>query len=272
MLPIIGLSGRVDWGKRPYDPTGASGPSNGGIVGTVSYDTTRNELDPRYAAAEDWQPGISGLTVKLYAPVDCGTNAGAPCDPTGWYEIAADGSYAKGKLLNTYVTEAWQRPTGCVARDVDGVPLVHGVDENVLPTDPDAECLEGPLMGVQFGTYASGQGTADANFGANVDGNYGFGDGCFNGTSTPPIRPLRSAWAARSRRSPARATTSSRSRSRTTPWGALATRSPARTTSTSATATSSSRRCRLPPAPGRSTSWTWPGPGRTATRPSSATT
>ncbi len=191
VLPIIGLSGRVDWGKRPYDPTGANGPSNGGIVGTVSYDTTRNELDPAYAAAEDWQPGISGLRVNLYAPVDCGTT-GAPCDPAGWYELAADGSHAKGKLLNTYVTEAWQRPTGCVARDVDGIPLVHGVDENVLPTDPDAECLEGPLMGVQIATYASGQGTADANFGANVDGNYGFGDGCFVGTldATDPSAPV----------------------------------------------------------------------------------
>ncbi|MBS1108469.1 MAG: pectin lyase-like protein [Anaeromyxobacteraceae bacterium] len=188
VLPIIGLSGRVDWGKRPYDPTGASGPSNGGIVGTVSYDTTRNELDPAYAAAEDWQPGIPGLVVKLYAPVGCGTNAGAPCDPTGRYEFAADGSYARGTFLNTYVTEAWQRPTGCVARDVDGNPLVHGVDENVLPTDPDAECLEGPLMGVQVATYSDGQG----NFGANVDGNYGFGDGCFNGVldATDPSAPV----------------------------------------------------------------------------------
>ncbi|HQR29098.1 MAG TPA: SdrD B-like domain-containing protein, partial [Anaeromyxobacteraceae bacterium] len=118
VLPIIGLSGRIDWGKHRYDPTGTNGvdPQNGGIVGTVSYDTTRNELDPRYAAAEDWQPGISGLTVELWTPVDCGTNAGAACDATGWYELASDGSYAKGKLLNTYVTESWQRPAGCTVR------------------------------------------------------------------------------------------------------------------------------------------------------------
>ena len=43
----------------------------------------------------------------------------------------------------------------------------------------DAECLEAPLMGVQFAPYATDQGTPDANFGATVDGNYGFGDGCF---------------------------------------------------------------------------------------------
>jgi hypothetical protein len=174
VLPIIGLGGRVDWGKHAYDATGATGgldPRNGGIVGTVSYDTTRNELDPRYAAAEDWQPGISGLTVNLYAPVAC---AAPPCDATGRYQLAADGSFMKGNLLNTYVTETWQRPSGCVARDVNGDPLLHGTDEQVLPLDPNAECLEGPLMGIQFATYSDG-----TNFGASVNGNYGFGEGCF---------------------------------------------------------------------------------------------
>ena len=79
---IIGLGGRMDWGVHAYDPTGANGidPRNGGIVGSVSYDTTRNELDPQYAASEDWQPGVSDVPVELYATVDCGTNAGAPCD------------------------------------------------------------------------------------------------------------------------------------------------------------------------------------------------
>ena len=69
-LPIIGLSGTMDWGVHTYDPRGTNGvdPQNGGIVGTVSYDTTRNELDPRYAAVEDWQPGVPNLRVELYEP------------------------------------------------------------------------------------------------------------------------------------------------------------------------------------------------------------
>ncbi len=48
-------------------PDGANSvdPQNGGIVGTVSYDVTRNEVDPQYAATEDWQPGISGVPVEL---------------------------------------------------------------------------------------------------------------------------------------------------------------------------------------------------------------
>ncbi len=62
--PVIGLGGRLDWGVKAYAPG-----TNGGIVGTISYDTTRNELDPSYAAIEDWQPSIADLTVNLYAPV-----------------------------------------------------------------------------------------------------------------------------------------------------------------------------------------------------------
>ena len=103
--PIIGLSGRLDWGKHDYDPLGTTcspargyqnclDPRNGGIVGTLSYDTTRNELDPRYAAVEDWQPSIPDLTVKLYKPVPCGTTPGALCDAAAQYELAADGSMA----------------------------------------------------------------------------------------------------------------------------------------------------------------------------------
>jgi hypothetical protein len=189
VLSIIGLSGRMDWGVHPYDPTGANGidPRNGGIVGSVSYDTTRNELDPQYAASEDWQPGISDVPVELYATVDCGTNADTPCGGTNdAYELAPDGSLAKGKLLNTYISEHWSRPTGCVARDVDGKPLVHAkdnptaYDENVLVPSQETtgECLSSFIQGVQFGPYPTDQGTADANFGAAVDGNYGFGDAC----------------------------------------------------------------------------------------------
>lgn len=193
--PIIGLSGTMDWGKHTYDATGSGGidPRNGGIVGTVSYDTTRNETDPRYAAVEDWQPSIPDLIVKLFAPVPCGT-PGANCDSTGLFETATDGSLAKGKLLNTYLSETWQRPTGCIARGLDGTPMVHGLDEQVLPLDDALGCIEAPLMGIQFGTYATGQGTPSANFGAAVDGNYGFGAGCLdsNGTldATDPSAPL----------------------------------------------------------------------------------
>lgn len=173
ILPIIGLSGRLDWGVRPYDATGRSERlRNGGIVGSVSYDTTRNETDPRYAAVENWQVGIPGLNVNLYAPVPCTLGSytstdGSACvqSPNGGgssYVAEANGAIRRaGPPLQTYVTEAWQRPTGCTTRGVDSIPFTSGA----LPTDPAAECLEAPLMGVQFG-----------NDFAAVDGNFGFGD------------------------------------------------------------------------------------------------
>ncbi len=189
VLPIIGLSGTMDWGVHSYDPAGVTNgadPRNGGIVGTVSYDTTRNELDPRYAAVEDWQPGVSGLTVDLYAPIDCGTNVGVPCDAAGLYELAADGSYAQGNLLNNYVTETWEMPGKngdgiCIPRDVDGNELTYPDKQQITnprkivpnsggKTEADlgmTDCLEAPLMGTQF-----------QNGFSTVDGNYGFGGGC----------------------------------------------------------------------------------------------
>ena len=172
-LPIIGLGGRMDWGVHSYNANGSNGidPRNGGIVGTVSYDTTRNELDPRYAAVEDWQPGVPDLTVDLYTPVDCEDELTQACDPGGYYRLDSDGSYMKGQLLNSTPTETWQRPGTnddgiCIPRDADGNRL--GYPDGQRITGSDSDCLEAPLMGVQF-----------QNGYSTVDGNYGFGDGCF---------------------------------------------------------------------------------------------
>lgn len=164
VLPILGHSGQLDWGVRPYDPTGATGPRNGGIVGTVSYDVTRNELDPRFAVVEDWQPGIPGITMQVWTSVACGTNPGSPCDSMGMYELDADGAYKKGLLINEAVTESWEQPIDCTPRDADGNP----VQQLAFPTAPGKRCLEAPMMGLQFQSDFS-----------TVDGNYGFGDGCF---------------------------------------------------------------------------------------------
>ncbi len=96
----------------------------------------------------------------------------------------SDGSYAKGQLLNAYLTETWQRPGlnddgNCVPRDVNGDPLLYPTDQQV--TNSATDCLEGPLMGIQY----------QAGFSA-VDGNYGFGDGCFNGMldASDPSAPV----------------------------------------------------------------------------------
>ncbi len=200
ILPILGQGGRLDWGVQPYAPG-----TNGGIVGTVFYDTTRNELDPQYQAVEGWAPGIPNALVVLSKPIYCGTNPLAPCDPTGMFELAADGSIAKdmtaggvacgttgaacdptgtwevdaggnfvaGPVISTAITETWEQPTDCIARDANGNPLVYPIDQAVLPPDPAGKrCLEGPVMGTQFQTGF-----------ASLDGNYGF-DTVYSGFGT----------------------------------------------------------------------------------------
>ena len=57
--------------------------------------------------------------------------------------------------------------------------------------ETDGECISALVQGVQIGTYATDQTPPDANFGAAVDGNYGFGDGC-TGTldDSDPANPV----------------------------------------------------------------------------------
>ncbi|MBI5030104.1 MAG: IPT/TIG domain-containing protein [Chloroflexi bacterium] len=157
---LAGLRTRVDWGVLPYKPG-----TNGGIVGTVVYNATRNELDARFAATEDYEGGIPGLTVNLYAPIPCTLD---PNDATcvqnpnglGGYRTNVDGSLAKGPLLNTYLTETFERPKNCAARTSSGTPLSQAF---LPPTTGDHDCIEAPVMGNQVQTGFS-----------TVNGNYGF--------------------------------------------------------------------------------------------------
>jgi hypothetical protein len=129
----------IDTGKLPHEPG-----LNGGISGIVYYATTRNEFNPRYAAAEDYEPGIPGVTVNLYEAV---------VDGDGNPVVAGDGSLQKGALLNSVETDSWydNLPTDCLYED----PIPGSGD---FVNDP--ECLELPRTwnqikdGVFDGGYA----------------------------------------------------------------------------------------------------------------------
>ena len=123
---FIGQSTVMMWGKAPYAPPGSipgdvnvapfdvfdpsrvnadgshdvdgngdgvfnSDQFNGGIAGIVHYAITRAENDPRWAAAENWEPGVSDVRVQL------------------WDEN-------RTHLLNEVTTDNWNNslPEGCV--------------------------------------------------------------------------------------------------------------------------------------------------------------
>jgi Polysaccharide lyase family 4, domain II len=193
VLNIFGLGGHFDVGVQPY-----SIGENGGIVGTVSYDVTRNELNPRNSAAEDWQPGVPDVAMQLWTPKKAGRG----------YVLAASGAikqYGQNGCvrpedeygttdqpggcdpLDATATEHWSRPTGCAARTADGQLSSNQALPPYVPNSrtPDgyevtdgSPCVEAPMMGVQFGTNGE------------VDGNYGFETGSTGDYLVEAVPPM----------------------------------------------------------------------------------
>lgn len=98
---------QIDWGKFVYGPG-----ENGGISGIVFFATTRNETDLRFSGAEDYEPGVPNVTVRLY-------------DATGTV------------LLNEVQTDAFEHPANCDYTDSDGVPQTD-------PLGLGTNCIEVP--------------------------------------------------------------------------------------------------------------------------------
>jgi len=161
---FLGQTNLIDWGKTTYAPG-----ENGGISGIVFYSVTRAENDPRYGAAEPWEPGIPRVQLCLYQD-NLNNTSGLPgadgiiddvngaagvqlCDvdnyPLGWSDGSApigpedvvrsgDGvTFSLGDALQVTSTDSWDdnNPSRCV----QDLPLIHGIQ---IP-----ECADG------FGTW-----------------------------------------------------------------------------------------------------------------------
>ncbi|MCB9079512.1 MAG: hypothetical protein H6631_18065, partial [Anaerolineaceae bacterium] len=121
-ITLAGFYNWIDTGKVPY----VAG-ENGGISGIVHYAATRNEFDPRLAAAEDYEPGVPNVTIKLYhaaldanqQPIAC-TAIGDGC-PYGAGELMRVGAGA-GDVIDSVETDSYDanHPTGCVYSDLLG--------------------------------------------------------------------------------------------------------------------------------------------------------
>lgn len=139
----------IEWGKAAYGPG-----ENGGISGIIYYATTRAEDDPRYAAAEPWEPGIPRVQVSLYADNnldniidDLNGNGPQLADvdnhPFGWADGGTrgpedldrngNGSFDPGDAVQIVYSDSWDdnMPTGCNSPPFS----VNG--------SPAQECFEG---------------------------------------------------------------------------------------------------------------------------------
>jgi hypothetical protein len=145
LMLFLNQTNTIDWGKHEY----AAG-ENGGISGIVYYAVTRAENDPRYAAGEDWEPGIPRVQVNLYE--DFRTNATGvlgpdgriddldgdgvetPADvdnyPFGNFPAAEDmdrngnGVFDSGDAIQIATTDSWDDnlPSGCIQT----LPVIDG--------------------------------------------------------------------------------------------------------------------------------------------------
>ena len=172
-----GTTNYIDWGKKALDTSGCgtADPSdpceNGGLVGIVFYAMTRNELDARLQANEDYEPGVPSVVVNLYAP-------GLNPDGTPMYE--ADGSVKKDHIVATYGgADSWfdSLPEDCIARGSVGrdpsqiEPNGVGEPESIFP-----DCIELPalLNQIKPGVF---------------DGGYAFEEDCSNPGAVDPLDP-----------------------------------------------------------------------------------
>ena len=111
MQGFLGLTNHIEWGKQPY----AFG-ENGGIAGIVHYAITRAEDDPRFAAAENWEPGIPHVQVNLFLDCDGDGKIDKPlndgtgqCSPAG---LSKGGYVADLPDVDNYPF-CWSQPETC---------------------------------------------------------------------------------------------------------------------------------------------------------------
>jgi large repetitive protein len=155
---FAGSNTRFEWGKVPYDndvnvpplndfpgpgDTDVDGDNrydnNGGISGMVLYATTRAEDDPRFAAGEEWEPGVPRVQANLYRDVICNSNGGPAvvpvCPEATAGEIGDD-------IPDDRVTSAGIITPGVFTEpDIDNYPLNWAPDHCLTGGQ---SCLPGP--------------------------------------------------------------------------------------------------------------------------------
>lgn len=182
---FMGQTNVIEWGKKPYAPG-----ENGGISGIVYYSVTRAEDDPRYAAAEPWEPGIPRMQIALYQDTDfdgviddrngdgCPTPADVDNYPFGMTPGSEDFVYkldtapgapachfvrdpaglafSLGDAIQTTTTDSWDDnlPTGCQSSNPEEIFSVDGDPALTLDCYDGLRAFNQVRPGVFDGGYA----------------------------------------------------------------------------------------------------------------------
>jgi hypothetical protein len=137
---FAGETNRIEWGKVAYDVTRGE---NGGITGIVHYATTRAENDPRYAVAENWEPGIPHIQINLYTDTDK-NGVIDDTDKDGIIMLADVDNYPFGNFPATEDTD----------RDGNGVFDLHDAVQTTT-TDAWDDHLPSGCVGASYAQYPS---------------------------------------------------------------------------------------------------------------------
>jgi hypothetical protein len=115
MQTFLGQTNHIEWGKQPYAGQ-LNGPKNenGGIAGIVHYAITRAEDDPRFAAPENWEPGIPRVQIGLFLDCDGDGKVDKPAnDGTGQCSaLSSLGHQFEQPDVDNYPF-CWRAPDSC---------------------------------------------------------------------------------------------------------------------------------------------------------------
>ncbi|MFZ2652958.1 MAG: choice-of-anchor D domain-containing protein, partial [Burkholderiaceae bacterium] len=118
MQVYLGQTNHIEWGKQPYRIN-----ENGGIAGIIHYAITRAENDPRFAAAEEWEPGIARVQVNVFLDCDGDSYPDKPLnDGSGQCSALSSGGYQYDKPDVDNYPFCWRDPDGEFATNLSLCP------------------------------------------------------------------------------------------------------------------------------------------------------
>lgn len=157
---FLGQTNVIHWGKSEYNPRVAT--DHGGITGVVHYASTRSEFDPKFATAENNEPGIPSVEIRLYRL----NNQNMVVSPTRG--VIAPASADQRDAIQVVVSDSFDKspPENCV----DPQPYTDRTGKSFATAPGQSRCYDGMRIWNQV---------RDGVF----DGGWAFVDYCPNGAT-----------------------------------------------------------------------------------------